>query len=56
MGLNFDIVIFEDDANLLPELKLDEKKDYYIYVKGKLTEYKGKFQIILSNVNQLWME
>ena len=56
IGLNFDIVLFEENAELLPLLKMDEKKDYYIYAKGKLTEYRGKYQIVLNNVEQLWME
>jgi micrococcal nuclease len=51
-----DLVFFKRNFDLLEELKLDNPKDYYIYAKGKLTEYKGRLQIIVDEKNQIWRD
>lgn len=53
---NFDIVVYEENAGLLEELNIEEKKEYYIYVKGKLEKYKDGYQIVLRDKESLWME
>ncbi|HMS65605.1 MAG TPA: thermonuclease family protein [Ignavibacteria bacterium] len=55
-NVSFDIVVFEKDLNLLNEIDIEDKKNYYIYVKGILETYKGSYQIILNNKDQVWME
>jgi len=52
----FEIVVFEEKLNLLNELDMDTKKEYYIYMKGKLEVYKGDYQMVLRDKEQLWME
>lgn len=52
----FEIVLFEENVKLLEELDLETKKHYYVFIKGKLEKYKGDFQIILRDKDQLWME
>ncbi|MBK8552351.1 MAG: hypothetical protein IPL53_15295 [Ignavibacteria bacterium] len=52
----FEIVIHEENAGLLTELDMDTKKEYYVYIKGKLEIYKDKFQIVLSDKESLWIE
>jgi micrococcal nuclease len=51
-----DLVFFKKNYGLIDELDLQNPKDYYIYVKGKLTEYKGKIQIIIDDKSQIWKE
>lgn len=51
-----DLVFFKQNYSLLEELKLDDPKDYYVYAKGKLTEYKGRLQIIIEDRSQVWVE
>jgi len=51
-----DLVFFKQHAELVKELKLDDPVGYYIYAKGKLTEYKGKKQIIIEDKSQVWEE
>lgn len=53
---NFEVIIFKDNAGILNEVDIDEKKEYYTYIKGKLEIYKGRYQIILKNKNQIWAE
>ena len=53
---SFDVVIFEENANLIDELNIDELQEYNVYVKGTLTKYKDGYQIVLKNKNQIWME
>lgn len=53
---NFDIVVFPENAGLLTELDIDNKKEYYIYLKGNLEIYNGSYQIVLRDINQLWVE
>lgn len=52
----FEIVIHEENAGLLTELDMDSKKEYSVYVKGKLEKYKDNYQIVLKNKDDLWME
>ncbi|HAY34536.1 MAG TPA: hypothetical protein DCY06_10410 [Bacteroidetes bacterium] len=52
----FELVIFEDNANLLNEMEIDNKKEYYTYIKGTLGVYKGKYQIELKDKDQIWIE
>ena len=51
-----DLVVFEDKADLFNEINIDDFKNYYIYVKGKLELYKGKYKITFKNRDQIWME
>jgi micrococcal nuclease len=51
-----DLVFFKEHYDLMKQLKLDNPKGYYLYVKGKLTEYKGKKQIIIEDSSQIWEE
>ena len=47
----FTAVIFSDKTNLFPEV--DKLKDKTVEVSGKITAYRDRPQIILSNTNQL---
>jgi len=51
-----DLVVFEDKADEFSEIKLDDFRSYYVYVKGKLELYKGRYKITFKNKSQLWME
>lgn len=51
-----DLVFFKKHFDLIDELKLNNPKGYFIYVKGQLTEYKGKKQIIIDDKSQIWEE
>ncbi len=51
-----DLVFFKKHYELMDELKLNNPKGYYLYVKGQLTEYKGKKQIIIDDKSQIWEE
>ncbi|MDZ4711208.1 MAG: thermonuclease family protein [bacterium] len=53
---NFDIVVFEENLDLLTVLDIDTKKDYYIYLKGKLEKFEDRYQIVLRSKEQIWME
>ncbi|MBK9405468.1 MAG: thermonuclease family protein [Ignavibacteria bacterium] len=53
---SFEIVVYEEYLNLINEMDIDTKQEYYIYAKGKLGIYKGKYQIELRNKDQIWME
>ena len=53
---NFDVVIFEENANLVNEIDIDELKEYNVYVRGTLTLYKDGYQIVLKNKDQIWMD
>jgi len=52
----FELVVFEDNADLLTEMDIDSKKEYYTYIKGTLGVYKGKYQIELKTPDQIWIE
>ncbi len=51
-----DLVFFSRNFSLIDELKLNEPKGYYVYAKGKLSEYKGRLQIIIDEKQQVWAE
>ncbi|MCX7878500.1 MAG: thermonuclease family protein [Ignavibacteria bacterium] len=51
---SFDLVFFEKDNHILSSTGIDSPKDYYFYAKGKLTEYKGRPQIIIEDPSQIW--
>lgn len=53
---NFDIVVYEENSDLLKEIDIDTKQYYYTFTKGILETYEGKYQIILRNKGQFWME
>jgi len=55
-NVNFDAVIYEENESLLSDLNIDEIKEYYIYLKGKLSEYNGRLQVVLSEKSQIWLE
>jgi endonuclease YncB( thermonuclease family) len=48
-----ELVFFEKSFHIIDDLKLDNPKDYYIYVSGKLTEYNGQPQIIIDDSSQI---
>ena len=52
----FEIVIHEENAGLLSELDMETKKEYSVFIKGKLEKYKDNYQIVLRNKEDLWME
>ena len=51
-----DLVFFKQHFELIDELKLNNPKGYYLYIRGQLTEYKGKKQIIIEDKSQVWEE
>lgn len=53
---SFEIVVYEENVPLLTEIDLETKREYYIYMKGKLEIYNGRYQMILQDKNQIWME
>ena len=52
----FEIVIHEENAGLLTELDMETKKEYSVYIKGKLEKFRDNYQIVLRNKEDLWME
>ncbi|MEO8664584.1 MAG: thermonuclease family protein [Ignavibacteria bacterium] len=52
----FEIIINEENAGVLQEIDIDTKKEYYVFVKGKLEIYNGTYQIVLRDKEQMWME
>lgn len=52
----FEIVIHEENAGMLADLDMDTKKEYSTYIKGKLEKYNDKYQIVLRNKEDLWVE
>lgn len=53
---SFEIVIFERNKNIYDEVDFKTLREYNVYVKGKLTEYNGRLQIVLNNKDQIWMD
>lgn len=51
-----DLIFFKRNYGLIDELNLKDPKGYYVYAKGKLSEYKGKLQIIIDDKSQVWEE
>ena len=54
IGIN--IVIFPESGSLLKETGLGYHKNYYLYIKGQLKIYNGKYEIILNDKQQVWQE
>ncbi len=52
----FEIVVHEEDSVLLQDLNMDLLKEYYIYMKGVLEKYNGKYQMTLKSKDQIWRE
>lgn len=52
----FDLVFFRENGLIIDELKLNDPVGYYVYAKGKLSEYKGRMQIIVDAKEQIWEE
>ncbi len=50
-NMPFTAVIFSNKTNLFPEI--DKLKDKTVKVRGIITEYRGRPEIILSSTNQL---
>jgi micrococcal nuclease len=55
-GVDFDLVIFKDNKDILDKFNINVNKEYSIYAKGKLKEYKGYYEIIINDISQLWIE
>ena len=53
---SFEVVVFQENINLLNEIDIDSKKEFYTYIKGTLKEYKGRYQIELTDKEQIWVE
>ena len=53
---HIDLVFFSRNTYIIKELSLDSPKDYYVYAKGILSEYKGRLQIIIEDKEQVWIE
>lgn len=51
-----DLVIFGKNSRLANDMDLYNPKNYYLYAKGMLTEYKGRLQIIIEDTSQIWSE
>lgn len=52
----FEIVIFEEHAGILNEINLQDVLENYVYIMGKLEKRKDRYQIILRDKNQIWMD
>ncbi|CAN5602363.1 hypothetical protein BH10BAC5_BH10BAC5_21780 [soil metagenome] len=50
------LVIFENKKELLEKTNMNLLREYYIYAKGKLQLYKDKYEIVLYNKDQVWIE
>lgn len=55
-GVDFDIVVFKDNQDILDKFNIDINREYSIYVNGILKEYKGYYEIIINEPSQLWSE
>jgi endonuclease YncB( thermonuclease family) len=55
-GVDFDLVIKEKDKQLLSEIDIDTMKEFYIYAKGVVEMYDGRYQIVLQDKEQIWMD
>jgi len=51
-----ELVFFEKSYHIIEDLDLANPKDYYIYVKGKLTDFNGQIQIIIEDAGQIRSE
>lgn len=50
------LVVHQEHAKLMNELNIKNLEGELIYVKGKLSEYEGKYEIKLTDKNQIWTE
>ena len=53
---HLDLTVFKENARLMEKLKIDDLEGEFVYVKGKLKSYEGKYEIDLTNKKQLWVE
>ena len=54
--IGIDIVIFPEYASLLQETGIGDEKNYYLFIRGQLKTYNGKYEIILNDKSQVWQE
>ncbi|MBX7042923.1 MAG: thermonuclease family protein [Ignavibacteria bacterium] len=54
--MNFDLVVKQSDSNVLDQIDIDYVKEYYTYAKGTLETYDGRYQIVIRDKGQIWME
>ncbi len=54
--MNFDLVVKQSDSNVMDQIDMDYLKEYYIYSKGILDTYDGRYQILIRDKDQIWME
>ncbi len=52
--VDFAMVAFDKAA--IDALDLDRFDGQYLYVRGKMTTYKGKYQFKVQNIEKMWME
>lgn len=55
-GTDFDLVIKSENSDLVNSMDIDYLKEFYIYAKGEITQFDGRYQIILRDPSQVWME
>lgn len=53
-GVDFDIVFFDEYTKILEKYDTEILKEYFIFVTGKLSTYRDKYQIIVENPDQIW--
>lgn len=53
-GVDFDVVFFDDYKKILDEYDTEMLKEFFLFVTGKLTIYRDRYQIIIENPNQIW--
>jgi endonuclease YncB( thermonuclease family) len=51
---SLELVFFRDYNHIVEESGINSGMSYYYYVKGKLSEYKGRLQIIIEDRKQIW--
>ncbi len=54
--MNFDLVVKQSDSGVMDQIDIDYLKEYYIYAKGILDTYDGRYQILIRDKDQIWME
>jgi DNA/RNA endonuclease YhcR with UshA esterase domain len=50
------VTVFHENFKLVDKLKIDSLEGEYVYVRGKLKSYEGKYEIDLTDKKQLWLE
>lgn len=53
-GVDFDIVFFNEYTKILEKYDTEILKEYFIFVTGKLSTYRDKYQIIVENPDRIW--